>query len=113
MNSSVASCPPPPFAEVRPVRPTIPACPGTCEPAAHVLDVLDAEGGGPLAGGREGTGDADVQLLRAAGEPDTAARRQPPQLGQLVEAQHGAEERPRVLLAPGRAQDLHVVEALD
>ncbi len=57
--------------------------------------------------------DADVQLLVADREPDSASRCEQRRLLDLLEPQHVAVERARLLLAPFRSSDLDVVERDD
>ncbi len=55
--------------------------------------------------------DADVNLLRAALEPEATARGERGWLGELLEAETLPEEPARLRLAPGRCGELHVVDA--
>jgi hypothetical protein len=66
-----------------------------------------------LARSRKLAIDADVQLLIADLEPHSAPSAQRLRLLELVQAQERSVEAAGFRLAPGRAGDLHVVEAKD
>src|SRR6185503_750947 len=86
---------------------------GLDEPVGDDVEVADREGRMRLLRGREVLGDADVELLRAAREPDAAAGRERRGLRQLLQAEQAGEEAARLRLAAGRRRELHVVEAAD
>ena len=66
-----------------------------------------------LRRGREGLGDADVQLAVAAREPAAAPPCECGRLRELGQPQRSAVERARLGLAAGGCRDLHVIDADD
>ena len=66
-----------------------------------------------LSCGRELLGNADVQLVHSGAEPDASAGGEERWLLDLLEPQQRSVEASRVVLAPHRCCDLHVVEADD
>ena len=66
-----------------------------------------------LAGGGEVRVDADVELLRADPEPDSATASERLWLLELLEPEQVAEEGSGVVLASRRSGELDVVDAAD
>ena len=66
-----------------------------------------------LTGRREALLDTNVQLLRAAPEPNPSARRQRLRLRNLFETAELTEESPRVVLAACRRGELNMVDRFD
>jgi len=76
-------------------------------------DVAYGEGRMGLFRRREGAFNADMKLLRAAGEPDTAPRLQVRRLLDLLQAQNLAEEAAGGFLAAWRGGKLDMIDPFD
>jgi len=86
---------------------------GLAQPVGEPGEVVGDEARMRLARRGERLLDADVELLRSRAEPAAAARREGGRLGDLVETEERAVERPRSVLASGGRGNLDVVDAGD